>query len=151
MNTSTKGADLIKSFEGCKLKAYKDPGTVNGLPITIGWGSTMYQDGSKIKLGDVITQAKADELLKWEIEKKANVLRALNMKLKQHQFDAVVSFCYNVGLGAFNTSTLRKKINLNPDDPTISCEFLRWINNNGKPMAGLKRRREAEIKLYFNK
>ena len=142
--------DLIKQFEGCKLNAYKDPGSKNGLPITIGYGSTMYKDGSKIKLGDVITQQKAEELLQWEIDKKTNVIKSMNLHLDNNQFDAITSFVYNCGIGAVNSSTMLKKIKINPNDETIRHEFMRFINNNGKVDKGLINRRKAEADLYFS-
>ena len=149
MTTSENGKNLIKRFEGLKLKAYKDPGSVNGLPITIGYGSTMYPDGKKIELGHIISIETADKLLQWEINKKANVLAALNLPLNQNQFDACTSFIFNLGFGAFQKSTLAKKIKLNPNDPTIRNEFMRWVNNDGKVMKGLVTRRKAEADLYF--
>jgi lysozyme len=149
MTTSENGKNLIKRFEGLKLKAYKDPGSVNGLPITIGYGSTMYPDGKKIELGHIISIETADKLLQWEINKKANVLAALNLPLNQNQFDACTSFIFNLGFGAFQKSTLLKKIKINPNDPTIRNEFMRWVNNDGKVMKGLVTRRKAEADLYF--
>lgn len=149
MTISKNGIDLIHSFESCKLTAYKDPGSKDGLPVTIGWGSTMYTDGTKIKLGDVITQQHADDLFICEISRKSNVLNAMNLKLNQNQFDSLCSFIYNLGVGAFESSTLLKKIKINPNDPLITAEFMKWINNNGKVMKGLIRRRKAESSLYF--
>ena len=141
---------FIKSFEGCKLTAYRDPGSSNGLPITIGAGSTMYEDGSKIKLGDVITQQKADDLLNWEIAKKSVVLQAMNLHLNANQFAAVLSFVYNLGMGAFNGSTFLKKIRINPNDASIKNEFPKWKYNDGEIMLGLIKRRTAEAALYFS-
>ena len=150
MGISQKGISLIHSFESCKLDAYKDPGSKDGLPITIGWGSTMYTDGSRIKLGDVITQTKADELFVFEIVSKSNVLTAMNLKINQNQYDSLCSFIYNLGMGSFNSSTLLKKIKLNPTDESIRAEFMKWINNDGKVLKGLIRRRKAEADLYFS-
>lgn len=149
MKASTQAFDLIKSFEGCRLKAYKDPGSKNGLPITIGWGSTMYIDGRKIQLGDVITQEQADELLEWEIAKKTAVLGLMGLKLNQNQFDSLTSFVFNIGFGNLNKSTLLKKVRQNPNDPAIGIEFMKWIYNDGKQLKGLIRRRTAEKNLYF--
>jgi lysozyme len=151
MKISKKGIDLIHSFEACKLRSYKDPGSKDGLPITVGWGSTMHKDGTKIKLGENITQAYADELFVWEIERKSNVLTALNLNINQHQYDALCSFIYNLGVGAFSNSTLLKKIKINPNDEAIRAEFMRWVNNDGKVLSGLLRRRKAEADLYFTK
>ena len=142
--------DLVKKFEGCKLTAYKDPASKNGLPITIAYGNTMYTDGSKIKLGDIITQQKADELLQWAIDKKTNVIKSMNLHLDNNQFDAITSFVYNCGIGAFEKSTMLKKIKINPNDETIRHEFMRFINVDGVVNKGLIRRRKLEADLYFS-
>jgi lysozyme len=149
MKTSENGIDIIKKFEGLVLHAYKDPGSKNGLPITIGYGSTMYKDGSKIKLGDTITKEEAIDLLHWEVGNKTAVLRGMNLNLNQNQFDAITSFIYNVGIGAFETSTLLKRIRKNPNDPDIRNQFNRWIYNDGKISDDLVRRRNLESELYF--
>lgn len=149
MTISNNGILLIKKFEGFVAKAYKDPGSSNGLPITIGYGSTMYKDGSKIKLGDVISEPDATELLKWEVDNKTAVLNSYGLKLTQNQFDSLCSFIYNLGIGAFAKSTLLKKIKQNPADPSIRAEFMRWVNNDGKVMKGLVTRRTAEADNYF--
>jgi len=130
-------------FEGYKPKAYLCPA---GVP-TIGFGSTMYTDGRKIKLGDTINEQQAYELLMWELRNKAFALHGLN--LNQNQFDSCLSFIYNVGIGAFNRSTIRKKILLNRNDKTIKDEFLRWVNKGSPFEKGLTRRRIAEAELYF--
>lgn len=139
--------DLIKEFESLRLTAYADPGP-SGLPITIGYGSTMYQNGQKIKLGDVITEDKAVELLNWEVTQKADALKYL--KVNQNQFDAIVTFVYNVGIGAFETSTLKKLIIKDPSNPLIRDQFERWNKSGGKILNGLTRRRKAEADLYFS-
>lgn len=149
METSENGIDLIKGFEGCVLHAYKDPGSKNGLPITIGYGSTMYEDGTKIRIGDGITKDKALAMLKWEVKNKSSVLRGMNLPLNQNQFDALTSFIYNVGVGAFEKSTLLKKIRRNPNDPDIRNQFNRWIYNDGKVLEVLVERRKKEADLYF--
>ena len=144
--------DLIKSFEGCNLKAYKDPAS-GGLPITIGYGSTYRADGTKFKIGDTITQAQADSILQYVATQKAKAVANLlaGTLLTQNQFDAVLDFAYNLGSGAFASSTLLKKIKANPNDPSISLEFLKWNKGGGIIMDGLTRRRAAESKLYFTK
>lgn len=138
--------NIIKEFEGCSLKAYTDPASGN-LPITIGWGSTMYKTGKRIMMGDSITQLEADDLLAWEVGNKSTAISIPN-NLRQCQFDAIVSFAYNLGISAYQNSTLRKKININPSDPTIQGEFMRWVNGGGHPMEGLIKRRAAEWQLY---
>jgi lysozyme len=134
-------------FEGYKPKAYLCPASV----VTIGFGSTMYTDGRKIKLGDTINEQQANELLMWELRNKAFALHGLN--LNQNQFDSCLSFIYNLGIGAFAKSTLKKKILLNPNDATIKDEFLKWnkarVGGQLMELKGLTRRRIAEADLYF--
>jgi lysozyme len=134
-------------FEGYKPKSYLCPASV----VTIGFGSTMYTDGRKIKLGDTINEQQANELLMWELKNKSIALHGLN--LNQNQFDSCLSFIYNLGIGAFTKSTLRKKIVLNPNDATIKDEFLKWnkarVGGELKELKGLTRRRIAEADLYF--
>jgi lysozyme len=143
MIASQNCINLIKMFEGYKPKAYLCPAGVT----TIGFGSTMYTDGRKIKLGDTINEQQGNELLMWELKNKSIALHNLN--LNQNQFDSCLSFIYNVGIGAFNRSTIRKKILLNKNDKTIKDEFLRWVNKGSPFEKGLTRRRIAEADLYF--
>jgi lysozyme len=147
MIASQNCINLIKLFEGYKPKAYLCPASV----VTIGFGSTMYTDGQKIKLGDTINEKQGNELLMWELKNKSIALHGLN--LNQNQFDSCLSFIYNLGIGAFTKSTLRKKIVLNPNDKTIKDEFLKWnkalVGGELKELKGLTRRRIAEADLYF--
>lgn len=152
MTISQKGIDLIKRFEGCKLEAYPDPAT-GAEPITIGWGSTLDEVGNKFKLGDTITQERADALLYMTVHTFGYIVAGcLEKPLNQNQFDSIVSFAYNVGLGNFKKSTLLKKINNNPADPTIKDEFMKWTKARVKgklvEMEGLKNRRSAEAANY---
>lgn len=143
--------DLIKSFEGLVLKAYVDPAT-GGEPITIGYGTTIYPNGKKVKLGDVCTEQQAVEYLQEDLEKFAvSVFKLLKVPVNTNQSGAIVSFAYNVGTGNLKSSTLLKKVNANPADKTIHNEFMKWNKAAGKVMKGLTRRREAESKLYFTK
>lgn len=147
MKTNQKGIELLHHFESCKLQAYLCPAKV----WTIGWGNTRYEDGSVVKKGDVITQKRADELFENILSKFENgVTKALKVKLNENQFSALVSFTYNVGIGNFNKSTLLKLINVNPNNPEITTQFLRWNRGGGKVLTGLTRRRTAEAKLYFS-
>jgi lysozyme len=134
-------------FVGYKAKSYLCPAGV----VTIGFGSTMYQDGRKIKLGDTINEDQGNQLLMWELKNKSISLHGLN--LNQNQFDSCLSFIYNVGIGAFTKSTLRKKILLNPNDPSIKLEFMKWnkatVGGKLTVLKGLTRRRTAEAELYF--
>lgn len=147
MIASKNCINLIKMFEGYKAKAYLCPASV----VTIGWGSTMYTDGRKIKLGDTINEQQAEELLMWELKNKSIALYGLT--LNQNQFDSLLSFVYNLGVGAFAKSTLRKKILLNPNDPAIKTEFMKWnkarVGGELVELKGLTRRRTAEAEMYF--
>lgn len=138
------GINLIKSFEGCRLTAYKDS---VGIP-TIGWGNTQYENGVKVKIGDKITQERADELFLLIVKKFSQGVNQRVHEINQNQFDALVSFSYNVGLGNLDASTLLKKVKKNPNDPTIPAEFHKWNRANGKVLPGLTRRRHAESALY---
>lgn len=145
---SQKGLDLIKRFEGLELKPYKCPA---GIP-TIGYGNTYYPSGSKVKLTDpVITKEKAEELLKFLLGSyEKSVDSFCRDDISQNQFDALVSFAYNCGVNNLKSSTLLKKVNANPNDPTIKAEFLKWNKASGRVLAGLTKRRQAEADLYFS-
>ena len=146
MKISQIGKDLIIHFEGEKLTAYLCSA---GVP-TIGIGSTFYEDGSKVKLGDKITKERSRKLFDAIADKfSSQVFKELKKPVKQQQFDALVSFAFNVGMGNFRKSTLLKKVNANPNDATIRNEFLKWNKAGGKVLNGLTKRREAEAKLYF--
>lgn len=146
MKVNEKGIELIKKFEGCKLKAYKCSA---GVP-TIGYGATFYEDGSKVKMTDSITQQRADELLHYHIGLFSEKVKPLiKSALNDNQFSALVSFAYNVGVGALSKSTLLKKVNINAKDASISAEFAKWIKAGGKILTGLEKRRAAESQLYF--
>lgn len=162
------GLDLIKSFEGLYLKPYICPA---GVP-TIGYGATFYENGKKITIKDkAITEIRANELLLNQLSSFEKYVDSFCIdKLTQNQFDALVSFCFNVGPQALKASTLLKKVNKNPNDLTIKDEFLKWCKadgtHNGKDddndglideagekqtLKGLLRRRTAEAALYFTK
>ena len=141
MKTSPKGIALIKEFEGLRLKAYKCPGGV----WTIGYGHT-----AGVKHGMVISERQAEEYLKADLIAFEKYLNALGLPLNQNQFDALISFIYNVGTGNFSSSTLLHKVRANPQDNSIMDEFLRWVYSKGRVLPGLQRRRLAEMKLYFS-
>ena len=139
--------DIIKKFEGCKLSAYKD---IVGV-WTIGWGNTYYENGSKVQPDDKITQARAEALLLITVTKFWNeVKKVVKSNVNDNQFAALVSFAYNLGIGALNKSTLLKLVNANPNDKQIANEFMKWVNAGGKPSNGLINRRSAELHLYFS-
>lgn len=144
---SQAAIDLIHSFEQFRPNAYKDPGSKNGLPITIGWGSTSDLNGRPIQLGTVWTREQADAKFAQDIEKFAKGVKDVAGTVTQGQYDALVSFAYNVGLAALKSSTLLKK-HLAGDYAGAKAEFGKWIFNDGKRMNGLVRRREAEAALY---
>ena len=148
LHLSQRGLDLIKQFEGLKLKPYLCPANI----ATIGFGNTYYPDGTKVKLTDpAITSQKAEELLKFLVQSyEKGVDSFCRDDINQNQFDALTSFAYNVGLGNLQKSTLIKKVNLNPADPSIRLEFMKWNKGAGKVLAGLTRRRQAEADLYFS-
>jgi lysozyme len=148
MKIGKQGLDLIKRFEGFSAKPYLCPA---GVP-TIGYGATYYEDGTKVKLTDAhITEERAMELLR-------NVLRTYEQAvdsysrddITQNQFDALVSFSYNVGTQALKNSTLLKRVNANPLDPDIRVQFMRWNKGGGVILKGLTKRRQAEADLYFS-
>lgn len=143
MTVNKAGLDLIRAFEGCRLDAYPDPGT-GGEPITIGYGAT-----GGIKLGTKWTQAQADARLAQDVGRFSDGVAALLglAPTNENQFSAMVALAFNIGLGAFGSSTLLKKHKAG-DYAGASAEFLKWVNAGGKRMNGLVRRREAEAQLY---
>lgn len=136
-----KGLALIKSFEGLRLDAYPDPAT-GGEPITIGYGST-----GGYKLGQRITEAEAEALLRKDLERFEKAVNALAPVTTQGQFDALVSLAFNVGEGNLKSSTLLKLHNAG-NYFGAEHEFAKWNKAAGKVMAGLTRRRNAEADLY---
>ena len=146
---SDKGVDLIKQFEGFSSKPYLCPAKI----CTIGYGATFYQNSKKITMADKpITEKEAIELLKFMLARFEQYVDSYCVDtLTQNQFDALVSFCYNVGPANLKASTLLKKVNANPNDETIREELKKWNKGGGKVLKGLTRRREAEANLYFQK
>ena len=147
MKISQQGIDLIKQFEGFRAKPYLCSA---GVP-TIGYGSTRYADGTPVSLRDpAITEAVASALFKdtLVIYEKA-VTKAVKIPLEQYEFDALVSLCYNIGVGNLASSTLVRL--LNEDEPRIEVagQFLRWNKANGAVISGLTRRREAEREMFL--
>lgn len=148
------GIKLIKEFEGCHLKAYPDPLT-GGLPITIGWGTTRRIDGSRFKLGDVITQKEADDLLIFDIERR--ILPHLQKiphwnSMNQNQQGALLSFAYNLGSNFYGSDgffTITR--HLRDKNWAMIPKTLEMYRNPGTRVeAGLLRRRRAEGKLWVS-
>lgn len=134
------GLDLIKDFEGWKDTAYICPAGV----LTIGYGST----GPHVKAGMKITQERGEELLREDLDRfEKAVTRLVTVPLRQNQYDALVSFAFNVGISALERSTLLKRVNARQFDLAFG-EFAKWNRAAGKPLAGLTRRRAAEAALF---
>lgn len=143
MKISANGLAVVKNFESCKLQAYPDPGT-GGAPWTIGWGHT----GREVKPGLVWTQKQADDALLADLKRfEDGVSSLVSIELKQGQFDALVSFAYNVGLTALKNSTLLEMVNNKRFDLALA-QFARWNKSGGLVMKGLVRRRAAESWLW---
>lgn len=140
--------EIIKEFEGLRLEAYQDSVGI----WTIGYGNTYYLDGKAVRKGDKITKQEADYLFNHTVDLFAsNVRKLVHVQLTSNQFEAIVSLAYNIGIGAFKSSTLLKKLNVNPNDPAIRNEFLKWKMAGGKEIKGLLNRRIKESDLYFKK
>ena len=141
---------MIKNFEGFSGKPYLCPA---GIP-TIGYGTTYYKDGHNVSMSDgEITEEFASSILIDTMEEFISIVNILTRKvvLSQNQFDALVSFAYNLGTGALAGSTLLKKVLANPIDPSIKDEFAKWIYAGKKQVSpGLAVRRASEAALYFN-
>ena len=136
-----KAIELIKEFEDLRLEAYLCPAGV----WTIGWGHT-----KGVKQGMKITEEQAEELLREDMQEAIKAVDKLGVNLTEKQYNALVSFVFNIGGGAFATSTIRRKILANPNDKSIRNEFMRWVYARGKMLEGLERRREEEAELYFS-
>lgn len=143
MVTSESGIRMIKSFEGLRMEAYRCPAGI----LTIGYGHT-----GNVREGQVCTEKEAEMWLIEDIreaEKAVSNIKASRL-LRQNEFDALVSFAFNVGIKAFKGSTLYRKVLANPDNPTIRDEFERWTYAKGKLLPGLVSRRNIEADMYFN-
>lgn len=141
MKTSTRGIEFIKSHEALRLDAYTCPGGV----LTIGWGHTR-----NVNPGQRISVRDAEILLAYDVSiAEADVIRHVKKPITQGQFDALVSFVFNLGVGNFSKSTLLKVINKDPNDPGIPAQFQRWISGGGKVLPGLLKRRKDEAEMYM--
>ena len=142
MRTSQRGVDLIKRHEGLRLTAYPDPAT-GGEPWTIGYGTT-----TGVRPGMTISSARAEEMLQADLQRfESAVGRLVTVPLNQHQFDALVSFTYNLGEGNLRSSTLLKKLNAG-DYAGAAAQFERWVTAAGEPLPGLVKRRAAERAMF---
>jgi lysozyme len=147
MKLDESGYKLIQEFEGLSLVPYLCSAKV----ATIGYGSTFYPSSKKVTMQDQpISLATAKWMLKETADKfAADVDKLIKSKLTQNQFNAIVSFAFNLGLTSLGRSTLLKKVNINPNDSTIAAEFAKWNKAGGKVLNGLTKRRAKEAKLYF--
>ena len=139
MKTSKEGVSLLKKFEGCKLEAYLDAVDVP----TIAYGRT-----KEVQMGDTCTQQQAEDWLEEElVEYEGYVEKAVTVPLEQNQFDALVSWTYNLGPSNLNKSTALKLLNMSEYDG-VPAQLKRWNKAGGKVLDGLVRRREAEALLF---
>ena len=145
MVVSLFGVDLICGFEGLRLKAYDD-----GVGVwTIGFGTTIYPNGIRVKKGDTCTEAQAKAYMAHDLKKfESAVNNAVTVPINQNQFDALVSLAYNIGTGAFSKSTLVKKLNAG-DIRGAADQFDVWVNAGGKRMQGLANRRAKEKEVFL--
>lgn len=153
INLSQRGIDLIKRLEGCSTTMYHDAA---GLP-TIGIGHLLTRselssgklliNGEVVKWGNGITAKQCDELLAEDANWARNALGAVLVPLTQNQFDSLVSFVFNIGAAAFRGSTLLKKLNAGDYD-AVPAQMRRWTMAGGKPLLGLRNRREFEVKCW---
>lgn len=141
MEASIVVIQKIKEFEGLRLEAYRDAAGV----LTIGYGHT----GPDISPGDRITSYWAVELLKNDLGHYEAEVRRLKVARTQGQFDALLSFAYNLGIDRLKTSTLLKLIRSGGSRNAIRREFQRWVYAGGKKLSGLERRRKWEAKRFF--
>lgn len=144
MRTSSEGIALLHHFESCRLVAYPDPGSKDGRPWTIGWGHT----GPEVKKGLVWTQAQADAAFVRDLEATESLVSQMAPNASQAEFDAMVSFAYNLGATALRNSTLMKLYKAG-DKRGAAEQFLRWNKNDGVIMYGLTKRRTAERSMFL--
>lgn len=144
MKTSASGIEVIKEFEGLRLKAYLCPAGI----LTIGYGHTSAAGLPTVVPGKLVSESQAEEILLNDLKKyEQGVSNLVKVQLSQGEFDALVSFAYNVGVGALSRSTLLKRINSErPSD--VPAEFMKWTRGGGRELPGLVRRRRAEVKLW---
>lgn len=142
MKISENGIKLIKKYEGLRLESYLCPSKI----LTVGYGST----GTHVKTNMKITEKEAEELLRKDLVRFENgVMKMLKVNVTQNQFDSLVSFSYNLGLGSLQSSTLLKKLNCY-DKQGAGKEFIKWTKSNGLVLQGLLKRRLEEQYLFLS-
>lgn len=144
MRTSIKAIDLIKQYEGCELKVYKDSKDF----LTVGYGHKILPQ-DRLKLNQTITQEQADSFLAFDLARtEAGVDRLLHVDVTDNQFDALVSFAFNIGVGALERSSLLNNLNTKRFT-TAADELLQWNHSGGVVVKGLLLRRTAERSLFL--
>lgn len=144
MRTSAEGVALMHHYESCRLSAYPDPGSVDGRPWTIGWGHT----GPEVRRGLVWTQTQADAAFLRDLQATEYLVEKMAPTATQAEFDALVSFAYNLGAAALRGSTLMRLYQAGDKTGTAE-QFLRWDKNDGAVLHGLTKRRNAERCLFL--
>ena len=146
MKTSSKGIDLIKSFETLQTKAYKAVPTEKY--YTIGYGHY----GPDVAPDSTITEAEAEQLLREDLSETERAVSnaTAGWNLMQCQFDALVSLTFNIGANAFQNSTLLKLVKQGASEYVVRNEFGRWCHSGGRVLKGLQRRRQAEADMFFS-
>jgi lysozyme len=152
MTVSDAGIKKLHDRESCRLVAYLDSVGV----WTIGWGTIRYPDGRKVKKGDTVTQGQADDYFRYDLKRFELAVDALTTDtIVQRQFDALVSFTYNVGEEGYRGSSVRRLVNANPADPTIRERMMLWCRGQldddpyKERIEGLWNRRHSEADQYF--
>lgn len=139
MKCSDACIDAIKAFEGLRLEAYRCP---SGVP-TIGYGHT-----NDVYMGMRIDEAKAEELLREDMQMTEQYVNIWYPNISQSRYDALVSLIYNIGADAYHKSTLKKRVDLNAPIAEVKKQWLRWVHSKGKVLPGLQKRREWEFAQY---
>ena len=144
MKTSERGLALIQEFEGLRLKAYTCPAGI----LTIGYGHTSAAGAPTVTPGMTIDKGVAHEILRSDLERfERGVNGLVKVELTKNQFDVLVSFAYNCGLGSLKKSTLLKRVNAKRFDD-VPAELMKWTRGGGKVLPGLVRRRRAEAEMW---
>jgi lysozyme len=149
MELSDKGAEDLKGSEGFRSQPYPDG---EGVP-TIGFGSTFYENGTRVTLKDApITKERALQIFKVTLKQYTSAVdKNVTVPLTQNEFDALVEFTYNVGVAAFKGSTLLKLLNAGAPKDQVAAQFLRWNKDEGKVVPGLTNRRKRESTKFLGK
>lgn len=142
MKASNSLIEKMKEFEGYRSKAYRCSAGV----LTCGYGHT-----KGVMPTTTCTKTAAEEWLRQDIAPIERYLSNTKGIDTQYKFDACVDFCFNLGMGSFSKSTLRKKIMAHAPEREIRAEFMKWVNGGGRKLPGLVKRREWEADWFFRK